>query len=133
MVFAGIFQPFARLRWIRFGLLMRDRKFSRRQSVPQRTAFALAPRPRLRLTGSEITIHEFGRHRHHDQSKNPTHHTTESKLAPRQAVLKFNLGAIRRSIMQTDGVSPNDISGCSLSSLTALAVSARSSFLSSAR
>src|SRR5438445_559294 len=30
MAFAGIFQPFARLRWIRFGLLMRDRKFSRR-------------------------------------------------------------------------------------------------------
>src|SRR2546430_3783111 len=27
MAFAGIFQPFARLRWIRFGLLMRDRKF----------------------------------------------------------------------------------------------------------
>jgi hypothetical protein len=26
MAFAGIFQPFARLRWIRFGLLMRDRK-----------------------------------------------------------------------------------------------------------
>src|ERR671918_2498732 len=38
MVFAGIFQPFARLRWIRFGLLMRDRKFSRRFSVPQTTA-----------------------------------------------------------------------------------------------
>jgi hypothetical protein len=35
MAFAGIFQPFARLRWIRFGLLMRDRKFSRRFSVPQ--------------------------------------------------------------------------------------------------
>jgi len=30
MAFAGIFQPFARLRWIRFGLLMPDRKFSRR-------------------------------------------------------------------------------------------------------
>jgi hypothetical protein len=40
MAFAGIFQPFARLRWIRFGLLMRDRKFSRRFSVPQTTAFA---------------------------------------------------------------------------------------------
>jgi hypothetical protein len=35
MAFAGIFQPFARLRWIRFGLLMRDRKFSGRFSVPQ--------------------------------------------------------------------------------------------------
>src|SRR6478672_2114310 len=35
MAFAGIFQPVARLRWIRFGLLMRDRKFSRRFSVPQ--------------------------------------------------------------------------------------------------
>jgi hypothetical protein len=40
MAFAGIFQPFARLRWIRFGLLMRDRKFSRRFSIPQRTALA---------------------------------------------------------------------------------------------
>jgi hypothetical protein len=29
MAFAGTFQPFARLRWIRFGLLMRDRKFWR--------------------------------------------------------------------------------------------------------
>jgi hypothetical protein len=38
MAFAGIFQPFARLRWIRFGLLMRDRKFSRRFSVLQTTA-----------------------------------------------------------------------------------------------
>jgi hypothetical protein len=27
MAFAGIFQPFERLRWIRFGLLMRDLKF----------------------------------------------------------------------------------------------------------
>src|SRR5207249_2769237 len=35
MAFAGIFQPVARLRWILFGLLMRDRKFSRRFSVPQ--------------------------------------------------------------------------------------------------
>src|SRR5437867_10269473 len=26
MAFAGIFQPFVRLRWIRFGLLMRDGK-----------------------------------------------------------------------------------------------------------
>jgi hypothetical protein len=26
MAFAGIFQPFARLRWIRFGLLVGDRK-----------------------------------------------------------------------------------------------------------
>jgi len=40
MAFAGIFQPFARLRWIRFGLLMRDRKFSRRFSVRQTTALA---------------------------------------------------------------------------------------------
>jgi hypothetical protein len=47
----------------------------------------LGPRPRLRVTRSEIAIHEFGRHRHHDQSKNPAHHTTGSKLAPRQAVL----------------------------------------------
>src|SRR5215472_837441 len=39
MAFAGIFQPFARLRWIRFGLLMRDRQFSRRLSVPQTMAF----------------------------------------------------------------------------------------------
>jgi hypothetical protein len=37
MEFAGIFQPFARLRLIRFGLLMRDHKFSRRFSVPQTT------------------------------------------------------------------------------------------------
>jgi len=90
-------------------------------------------RPRLRVTRSEIAIHEFGRHRHHDQSKNPAHHTTESKLAPRRAVLKFNLDAIHRSIIQTDNVPPNDISGCSLSSLTASAVLARSSFPSSAR
>ena len=41
MAFAGIFQPFARLRLIRFGSLMRDRKFSRRFSVPQTTALAL--------------------------------------------------------------------------------------------
>jgi len=40
MAFAGIFHPFARLRWIRFGLLMRDRKFSRRFSVAQTTALA---------------------------------------------------------------------------------------------
>jgi len=109
MAFAGIFQPFARLRWIRFGLLMRDRKFSRRFSVPQTTSVRqseglaastepdarngrdLSARPRLRVTRSEIAIHEFGRHRHHDQSKNPAHHTTGSKLAPRRAVLKFNL------------------------------------------
>jgi hypothetical protein len=38
MAFAGIFHPFARLRWMRFGLLMRDREFSRRFSVPQTTA-----------------------------------------------------------------------------------------------
>ena len=85
-------------------------KFSRRLSVPQTTALALvALRPRLRLTRSEIAIHEFGRHRHHDQSKNPSHHTTGSKLAPRRVVLKFNLDTIHRSIMQTDGVSPDDI------------------------
>ena len=54
----------------------------------------LAARPRPRLTRSEIAIHEFGRHRHHDQSKNPAHHTTGSKLAPRRAVLKFDLDAI---------------------------------------
>src|SRR6185369_264765 len=40
MAFAGIFQPFARLRWIRFGLLMRDRKFSRRFSIPQTKGLA---------------------------------------------------------------------------------------------
>jgi len=45
MAFAGIFQPFARLRWIRFGLLMRDRKFSRRFFVPQTT---VSPHPRHR-------------------------------------------------------------------------------------
>ena len=93
----------------------------------------LAPRSRLRLTRSEVAIHEFGRHRHHDQSKNPAHHTVGSKLTRRRAVLKFNLDAIYRSIMQTDGVSPTDISRCSLSSLTASAVLARSSFPSSAR
>jgi len=101
MAFAGIFQPFARLRWIRFGLLMRDRKFSRCFSVPQTTALTLALRPRLRVTRSEIAIHEFGRHRHHDQSKNPAHHTTGSKLAPQRAVLKFNLDAIHGPVMQT--------------------------------
>jgi hypothetical protein len=52
-----------------------------------RNAPDLAARPRLRVTRSEIAIHEFGRHRHHDQSKNPAHHTTGSKLAPRRAVL----------------------------------------------
>ena len=53
-----------------------------------RNAPDLAARPRLRVrvTRSEIAIHEFGRHRHHDQSKNPAHHTTGSKLAPRRAV-----------------------------------------------
>jgi hypothetical protein len=51
-----------------------------------RNAPDLALRPRLRVTRSEIAIHEFGRHRHHDQSKNPAHHTTGSKLAPRRAV-----------------------------------------------
>src|SRR5262249_42022972 len=78
-----------------------NRKFSRRFSVPQTTALALAARPRLRMTRSEIAIHEFGRHRHHDQSKNPAHHTTGSKLTPQRAVLKCNLDAIHRSVMQT--------------------------------
>jgi hypothetical protein len=41
MAFAGIFQPFERLRWIRFGLLMRDGKISRRFSVPQTMVPAL--------------------------------------------------------------------------------------------
>jgi hypothetical protein len=59
-----------------------------------RNAPDLAARPRLRVTRSEIAIHEFGRHRHHDQSKNPAHHTTGSKLAPRRAVLKFDLDAV---------------------------------------
>jgi hypothetical protein len=73
-----------------------------------RNATDLAPRPRLRLrvTRSEIAIHEFGRHRHHDQSKNPAHHTKGSKLAPWRAVLKFNLDAIHHTIMQNDGASP---------------------------
>lgn len=31
-----------------------------------RNAPDLAPRPRLRLTRSDIAIHKFGRHRHHD-------------------------------------------------------------------
>src|SRR5207237_5529729 len=66
-----------------------------------RSAPNLAARPRLRVTRSEIMIHEFGRHRHHDQSKNPANHTTGSKLAPREVVLKFDLDAIHRSIMQT--------------------------------
>ena len=101
---------------------------SRKQPPLVRTA-----RPRLRVTRSEIAIYEFGRHRHHDQSKNPAHHTTGSKLAPPRAVLKFNLDAILRSTMQTEGVSPDDIGGCSLSSLTASAVLARSLFPSSAR
>src|SRR5438094_768820 len=54
MAFAGIFQPFARLRWIRFGLLMRDRKFSRRFSVPQTTALAPFPSPTGRLLPSRV-------------------------------------------------------------------------------
>jgi hypothetical protein len=41
MAFAGIFQPFARLRWIRFGLSRRAVKFWRRFSVPQTTALAI--------------------------------------------------------------------------------------------
>src|SRR5262249_60685096 len=40
--------------------------------------------------------HEFGHHRHHDQSKNPAHHITGSKLAPRRAVLKSDLDAIQQ-------------------------------------
>jgi hypothetical protein len=43
MAFAGIFQPFARLRWIRFGLLMRDRKFSRRFPVPANNGLSTLP------------------------------------------------------------------------------------------
>jgi hypothetical protein len=50
MAFAGIFQPFARLRWIRFGLLMRDRKFSRRFSVPQTTISPASPASSCRRT-----------------------------------------------------------------------------------
>ena len=57
-----------------------------------RSAPDLAARPRLRLTRPEIAIHEFGRHRHHDQSKNPAHHTTGSKLAPRGAVQEARHG-----------------------------------------
>jgi hypothetical protein len=56
------------------------------------------------VTGSEIAIHEFGRYRHHDQSKNPAHHTKGSKLTPRRAVLKFNLDAIHGPVTQIDGV-----------------------------
>src|SRR5215470_2203616 len=97
MAFAGIFQPFARLRWIRFGLLMRDRAFSRSLSVLQTTALVRAARRWLRVTRSEVPIHEFGHYRHDDQSKNPAHHTTGSKLARRRAVLKSNPDAIQRS------------------------------------
>jgi len=65
MAFAGIFQPFARLRWIRFGLLMRDCKFSRRFSVPQTTALAPFSSAGWRLLNTEsifspapyVTIH----------------------------------------------------------------------------
>jgi hypothetical protein len=64
-----------------------------------RNAPDLAARPRLRVTRSQIAIHEFRRHRHHDQSKNPAHHTTGSKLAPGRAVLKPNLDAIHHSMM----------------------------------
>jgi hypothetical protein len=42
------------------------------------------------LLRPQIAIYEFGRHRHHDQSKNPAHHITGSKLTRRWAVLKFN-------------------------------------------
>jgi hypothetical protein len=65
----------------------------RTPSLMRENAAELAPRPRLRLTRSEITIHDFGHHRHYDQSKDPAHHTTGSKLAARRAVLKFNLDA----------------------------------------
>src|SRR5262245_38655468 len=112
MAFAGIFQPFARLRWIRFGLLMRDRKFSHRFSVPQTMALALAPRRRLRVTRSEIAIHQLGHHRHHDKSKNPAHHITGSKLASPRAVLKSNLDAIHHAMMTNDGASPDHLSRC---------------------
>src|SRR5437764_5173115 len=54
MAFAGIFQPFVRLRWIRFGLLMRDGKFSRRFSVPQTTALAPFSSPTGRLLQSRL-------------------------------------------------------------------------------
>jgi hypothetical protein len=57
MAFAGIFQPFARLRWIRFGLLMRDRKFSQRFSVPQTTA--LAPLPFANRTITSVACSAF--------------------------------------------------------------------------
>jgi len=40
MAFAGIFQPFERLRWIRFGLLMRAVNSGAAFSVPQTTALA---------------------------------------------------------------------------------------------
>jgi len=58
----------------------------------------LAARPLLTGTRSEIAIHEFGRHRHHDQSKNPAHHTTGSKLALQRAVLKFNIDVVGRTV-----------------------------------
>jgi hypothetical protein len=54
------------------------------------------------MTRSEVAIHEFGRHRHHDQSKNPAHQTKGSKLAPRRAVLKSNLDGIHYSMMTND-------------------------------
>src|SRR6476660_1452013 len=56
MAFAGIFQPFARLRWIRFGLLMRDRKFSGRFSVPQTTALALLPFANRTITSVACSV-----------------------------------------------------------------------------
>jgi hypothetical protein len=46
---------------------------------------------------------------------------------------EVQLDTIHRSIRQTVGVSPDDISRCSLSSLTGSAALARSSFPSSAR
>jgi hypothetical protein len=66
-----------------------------------RNAPDLAARPRLRVTRSEIAIHEFGRHRHHDQSKNPAHHTTGSETRASAGCADFNLDAIYRSTMQT--------------------------------
>src|SRR5215471_13626371 len=59
---------------------------SRAAFLPQTAALVLAARPRLRMTRSEIAIHEFGHHHHDNQSKNPAHHTTGSKLKAQRAV-----------------------------------------------
>src|SRR5262245_4378812 len=96
MAFARIFQPFERLRWIRFGLLMRDHGCSRSLSAPQTKALVLAARTRLRVTRSEVAVHEFGRHRHYDQSKNPAHHTRGIETRASAGCLKFNLDPIHR-------------------------------------